>query len=75
MIDLPILREAGLAVSVPNGHALACEAAHWITARAGGAGAVRELSELILYAQGKLPAAYASYLGIPDADKPNLEIV
>ena len=75
VIDLPILRAVGFAVSVPNGHVLARTAAHWVTAQGGGAGAVRELSELILYAQDKLLAAYAPYLALPSADKPTLEIV
>lgn len=75
VIDLPILRAVGFAVSVPNGHHLAQKAAHWVTAQGGGAGAVRELSELILYAQGKLLSAYASYLDLPNTEKPKLEIV
>ena len=75
VIDLPILRAVGLAVSVPNGHVLAREAAHWVTTQGGGAGAVRELSELILYAQDKLLTAYAPYLAAPNADQPRLEIV
>ena len=75
VIDLPILRAVGFAVSVPNGHVLARQAAHWVTAQGGGAGAVRELSELILYAQNKLLPAYAAYLDLPEADKPQLEIV
>ena len=75
VIDLPILRTVGFAVSVPNGHLLARTAAHWVTAQGGGAGAVRELSELILYAQDKLLPAYAAYLALPSADKPTLEIV
>ena len=73
VIDLPILRAVGMAVSVPNGHHLARSAAHWVTAQSGGAGAVRELAELILFAQDKLLAAYAPYLGA-DA-QPKLEIV
>ena len=73
VIDLPILRAVGMAVSVPNGHHLARSAAHWVTAQSGGAGAVRELAELILFAQDKLLAAYAPYLGV-DA-QPKLEIV
>jgi 3-deoxy-D-manno-octulosonate 8-phosphate phosphatase (KDO 8-P phosphatase) len=73
VIDLPILRAVGLAVSVPNGHHLAQTAAHWVTAQSGGAGAVRELSELILFAQDKLLPAYSAYLGVDAA--PKLEIV
>ena len=75
VIDLPILRAVGFAVSEPNGHVLAREAAHWVTAQGGGAGAVRELSELILYAQDKLLTAYAPYLATPNAEQPRLEIV
>ena len=75
VIDLPILRAVGFAVSVPNGHVLAREAAHWVTTQGGGAGAVRELSELILYAQDKLLTAYAPYLATPNAEQPRLEIV
>lgn len=73
VIDLPILRAVGLAVSVPNGHHLARAAAHWVTAQSGGVGAVRELAELVLFAQEKLLAAYAPYLGVDTP--PKLEIV
>lgn len=62
VIDLPILRQVGLACSVPNGHFLAQTSAHWVSHQNGGAGAVRELSELILYAQDKLSSAYDAYL-------------
>ena len=62
VIDLPILRQVGLACSVPNGHFLARAAAHWVSDASGGAGAVRELSELILFATNKLALAYAPYL-------------
>ena len=60
VIDLPILRAVGFACSVPNGHFLAQQAAHWVSHAAGGAGAVRELSALILFAQDTLHAAYAA---------------
>ena len=62
VIDLPILRRVGLACSVPNGHFLAQNAAHWVSTQGGGAGAVRELSELILFAQDRLALAYHAYL-------------
>ena len=75
VIDLPILSAVGLAVSVPNGHRLAQKAAHWVTAQSGGAGAVRELAELILYAQDKLLTAYAPYLNMANTAQPKLEIV
>lgn len=72
VIDLPILRAVGFACSVPNGHFLAQRTAHWVSHAAGGMGAVRELSELILFAQNKLHAAYAAYLG--GDTPPTLEI-
>ena len=72
VIDLPILRAVGFACSVPNGHFRAQQAAHWVSHAAGGAGAVRELSELILFAQNKLHTAYAAYLG--NGERPSLEI-
>ncbi len=51
-IDLPVLRRAGLAVSVPGADAAVRERVHWVTSREGGRGAVREICQLILDAQG-----------------------
>ena len=51
--DLSIFRACGFAVTVPHAPASVREHAHYITARDGGAGAVRELADLILAAQGK----------------------
>ena len=52
LIDLPILRRVGLAVSVPNGVEEVKVVSHYITHRAGGRGAVREVIDLILKAKG-----------------------
>ena len=52
-IDLPVLLRAGLAVSVADAEERVKQAAHWITPRNGGDGAVREICNLILAAQGK----------------------
>ena len=49
--DIGALRVAGLAVTVADAHPWAAAAAHWHTRRAGGAGAVREVCDLLLYAQ------------------------
>lgn len=54
IIDLTALQKAGLAVSVPEAPSYVAQAAHFITSRHGGAGAVRECCDLILAAQGKL---------------------
>ncbi len=55
--DLPVLRRVGLAVAVANAVPEVKRAAHFVTQRAGGDGAVRELVELILKVQGKWDAA------------------
>ena len=62
VIDLPILLRAGFAASVPNGHAEVRQRVHYITSAPGGSGAVRELCDLILRAQGNYEAALAPYL-------------
>jgi 3-deoxy-D-manno-octulosonate 8-phosphate phosphatase (KDO 8-P phosphatase) len=51
--DLPLLRRAGLAVAVANAVPEVKQASHYVTARSGGQGAVREVIELILKAQGR----------------------
>lgn len=53
LLDLAVFKRAGLAVAVPNAVDEIKKAAHYITTRRGGAGAVREVVELILKAQGK----------------------
>ncbi|MDD5656245.1 MAG: HAD hydrolase family protein [Elusimicrobia bacterium] len=50
--DLPVMRLAGVAVAVRNGRPEVRAAAHWVTAREGGDGAVREVAEALLKAQG-----------------------
>ena len=55
--DLPVLRRVGLAVAVANAVPEVKRAAHFVTKRSGGDGAVREVIECILKAQGKWEAA------------------
>lgn len=52
--DIPVLLQAGLAITVTNAHYLAIKYAHWQTSAAGGRGAAREVCELIMQAQGTL---------------------
>ena len=52
-IDLPVLMRVGLAVSVADAEDRVKQQVHWITKRNGGDGAVREICNLILIAQGK----------------------
>ena len=62
LMDLPILRRAGLAIAVANAVPEVRHAAHYVTRRAGGDGAVRELIERLLKAQGLWPQILARYL-------------
>ncbi len=55
--DLPLMRRAGLAITVPDAAAEVRAAAHYLTRSAGGQGAVREAVELVLKAQGHWPKA------------------
>jgi len=50
--DLPVLARAGLAVAVASAAPDVRRAVHWITDRAGGGGAVREVTDLLLAAKG-----------------------
>lgn len=61
LLDLPLLRRVGLAVAVADAHFSLVGAAHWITARPGGQGAVREVCDLIMQAQDTLQAIIESY--------------
>ena len=62
VIDLPVLTRVGFAASVPNGHPEVRSRVHYVTTAGGGRGAVRELCDFILRAQGNYEAALAPYL-------------
>lgn len=51
--DLPLLQRAGLAVAVANAVVEVKRASDYVTVARGGEGAIREVVELILKAQGK----------------------
>ena len=53
--DLPLMRRAGLALAPLNAVREVREAAHWVSRRAGGEGAVREAVELLLRARKAWP--------------------
>lgn len=62
VVDLPVMRRAGLAISVPAAPDLVKAYSHYITTRNAGHGAVREACEFLMRAQGTLDAALAPYL-------------
>jgi 3-deoxy-D-manno-octulosonate 8-phosphate phosphatase (KDO 8-P phosphatase) len=51
--DLPMMRRAAFACAPANAHVEVLAAAHHITTRQGGFGAVRELCDLLLVANGR----------------------
>lgn len=60
--DLPVMRRVGLAVAVADAVERVTAVAHWQTTSLGGRGAVREVCELILSAQGRLETQLARFL-------------
>lgn len=60
--DLACVKQAKLGISVPNGHYMVRAVADAVTIHRGGEGAVREICEWLLLAQGNLDEAVAPYL-------------
>lgn len=60
--DLPLLNRVGCAIAVADAHNIVKEHADIVTRLPGGAGAVREVCELILEAKGLLKQAMCIYL-------------
>jgi 3-deoxy-D-manno-octulosonate 8-phosphate phosphatase (KDO 8-P phosphatase) len=63
IIDLPVMRNCGLAIAVANARDDVKEEAHWVTPHSGGDGALRDAVEYILNAQGKLKEITEKYIG------------
>jgi 3-deoxy-D-manno-octulosonate 8-phosphate phosphatase (KDO 8-P phosphatase) len=61
LVDLSLMKRVGLPIAVFNAAAEIKQGAAYITLRAGGRGAVREVAELILKAQGKWQEAISIY--------------
>jgi len=51
--DIPVMRRVGLAIAVANAAPEVKKAAHFVTSREGGNGAISQVVELIFKAQGK----------------------
>lgn len=61
VVDMPPMLRCGLAVTVPAAPDTVKSRAHFTTQRGGGRGAVRELCELIMQAQGTLDEQMAPF--------------
>jgi 3-deoxy-D-manno-octulosonate 8-phosphate phosphatase (KDO 8-P phosphatase) len=62
VVDIPLMRRCALAVAVADATEDTRAAAHYVTRLPGGCGAVREVCELILKAQGKWEELMKRYL-------------
>lgn len=62
IIDIPVLRRVGFAVAVPNAVEETKNVAHYITAKTGGRGAVREICDMILKSQGKWESVAGKFI-------------
>ncbi len=63
-VDLSALKLVNFAISVPNAHAEVRSRVHLVTQAAGGAGAVREVCDIILQAQGHYTALLENFLAL-----------
>jgi 3-deoxy-D-manno-octulosonate 8-phosphate phosphatase (KDO 8-P phosphatase) len=62
VVDLPAMLQCGVAFAVPNATDLVLAHAHYVTRKQGGHGAVREVCELIMRAQGQFDQQMAAFL-------------
>jgi 3-deoxy-D-manno-octulosonate 8-phosphate phosphatase (KDO 8-P phosphatase) len=60
-VDLPPMREVGLAVAVPDAAPEVVAVAHYVTRAAAGHGAARELADMVLAVQGLDKALLARF--------------
>ncbi|HKJ70144.1 MAG TPA: HAD-IIIA family hydrolase [Gammaproteobacteria bacterium] len=65
VVDLPVMVRAGLGLTVADAHPEVRTRAHWITESPGGHGAVREIADRLLRAQGHWDELMAGYLEAP----------
>lgn len=63
LVDLPVLKRCGFAVTVADAPAVLKRHADYVTRASGGRGAAREFCEVILHNQGTLAAQTARFLG------------
>ncbi len=62
VVDLPVMRRVAFAAAVPDAPDLVRQHADYVTGLGGGRGAVREVCDLIMQAQGTLETSLSHYL-------------
>ncbi|HAM32267.1 MAG: phenylphosphate carboxylase subunit delta [Deltaproteobacteria bacterium RBG_16_66_15] len=61
IVDLPLLRAVGFSAAPSDAEPYVLDAVHYVSSRAGGKGAVREITEFLLRARGSWDAVTAKY--------------
>ncbi len=62
LLDVPVLRRAGLAAAPADAASEVRERVHWVSALGGGRGAVREFIEMVLRAQQRWDSTIHEYV-------------
>jgi 3-deoxy-D-manno-octulosonate 8-phosphate phosphatase (KDO 8-P phosphatase) len=74
VVDLPVMRECGLAVAVANARDKVKAEAHYVTAHAGGCGAARDAIDFILDAKGILNHCIEKMIDESNPISPSMDI-
>jgi len=61
IVDIPVLKRVGFSAAVADALDVVKKSVNYVTKNKGGHGAVREVCEMILQAQGKWPEVEAKY--------------
>ena len=61
IVDIPVLKSVGFSVTVADAMDVVKKQVDYVTKNRGGRGAVREICDMILQAQGKWPEIAAKY--------------
>jgi 3-deoxy-D-manno-octulosonate 8-phosphate phosphatase (KDO 8-P phosphatase) len=62
LVDLPVMKQAGFAATVPDAVPEVIRHSHFVSSRAGGLGGVREILDFILKVQGRWFRVTGRYL-------------
>lgn len=74
VVDLPVMRECGLAVATANARAQVKAEAHYVTPNSGGYGAGRDAVEFILEAKGLLEKCIEASIDAGNPLPPSMDI-
>lgn len=74
VVDLPVMRQCGLAVATANARAQVKAEAHYVTPNAGGYGAGRDAIEFILEAKGLLEQCIEASIDASNPLPPSMDI-